>query len=103
MESDFQKDFFLPAYYRKNSDQAWQLKPMIPASERLRQEGRVLGEVSHECCSLRQGFPFGLALLVQTEWLTSPGNLRLHLCSVGFTDTGRHVRSLSFHGKDFTD
>lgn len=33
--------------------------------------GRLGAEVNLECYSLRQGFPFGLASLVQAEWLAS--------------------------------
>lgn len=44
--------------------------------------GRCVWGVNLECCSLRQGFPFGLALLVQT-YQPGLGISCLHLCSVG--------------------
>lgn len=50
-------------------------------------------EVKLECCSLRQGFPFGLALLVQgVAGQPSLGVSCLASAVLGFTDTGHQAR-----------
>lgn len=71
--------------------------------------GRLGAEVNLECYSLRQGFPFGLASLVQAEWLAS--QLWESLVSIyvvlGFADKttvpgfGAKLRTLGFPGKHF--